>query len=289
MKEQDCFRRFLFEELGIRGEWVRLNNSWQEVKKNQLFSVEAQEKLGHALASSVLLSATIKFEGSLILQVQGDGAIKTMVAQSTHDRKIRGLIRGDESAKGETIKALMGDGRLVITVEPDEGEPYQGIIALEGEQFSDLISHYFNQSEQLKTRVWLFADETQVAGLFLQELPSEENDQDDWERIETLADTVTKEELFTLDCEEILYRLFNEERVRVFSPETVQFECSCSSKKIESTLISLGRDELFSILKERGTIDVGCEFCGENYVFDKVDIEGMLTSPTVAASSETRH
>ena len=150
MKEQDCLRRFLFEELGVRGEWVRLEKSWQDTKQHQQLTTEVQEQLGQAMAASVLLSATIKFDGSLILQAQGSGALKALVAQSTHDKKIRGLARsqGDE-AKG-TLSEMMGDGHLVITVEPKQGKPYQGVVTLTGSQLADTISSYFLQSEQLR-------------------------------------------------------------------------------------------------------------------------------------------
>ena len=289
MKEQDCFRRFLFEELGVRGEWVRLQDSWQEAKQHQELSDGVQEQLGQALAAVVLLSATIKFDGSLILQVQGTGALKTLVAQSTHDRKIRGLAKCKDEVSVGLLSKMMGNGRLVITVEPKKGEPYQGIVPLIGEKLSDVITHYFLQSEQLETRVWLFANEKHAAGLFLQELPAQESDKADWERITTLANTVTQDEMLTLDSEEMLYRLFNEEKVKLFDRELVVFECSCSQEKIVSTLLTLGREELDSILQELSSIDVDCDFCGEKYSFDEVDVKNMLSGLPVKKTSRIQH
>lgn len=289
MKEQDCLRRFLFEQLGVRGEWVRLKKSWKETKQYQQLSVEVEEQLGQTLAAAVLLSATIKFEGSLIIQVQGDGALKTLVAQSTHDRKIRGLARGVVSSSTKTLSEMMGEGRLVITVEPEQGEPYQGIVPLEGTDLAEVITNYFLQSEQLETRVWLFANETYVAGLFLQELPAQDNYELDWERISALASTVTKDEMLSLGCEEMLYRLFNEEKVRLFEAESVDFKCACSQLKIEDTLVSLGREELESILQNRDTIEVDCEFCGKQYQFDKVDVENLLVGCSSQNDSGTIH
>ncbi len=289
MKEQDCFRRFLFEELGVRGEWVRLQDSWQQAKQHQRLSDTAQEQLGQALAAVVLLSATIKFDGSLILQAQGAGALKTLVAQSTHDRKIRGLARCDGEVVAGKLSEMMGDGRLVITVEPKKGEPYQGVVSLAGDKLADVIISYFLQSEQLETKVWLFADETHAAGLFLQELPAQENYKDDWERVSVLANTVTKDEMLSLDSEEILYRLFNEEKVRLFEAEQVTFECSCSQKKIEGTLLTLGREELEGILQELSTIDVGCDFCGKKYSFDEVDVKNILYGRPVKKASQRQH
>jgi len=289
MKEYDCLRRFLFEKLGVRGEWVRLNKSWQESKQNQQLDGVVQEQLGQMLAASVLLSATIKFEGSMILQAQGDGALKTLVAQSTHDRKVRGLARSNGHVESGLLSKMMGEGRLVITVEPETGKPYQGVVALDGQNLAEVITSYFLQSEQLETRVWLFANESYAAGLFLQELPAQESYQADWERISILADTVTKEEMLSLDCEEMLYRLFNEEKIRLFSEELVKFECTCSRQKIEKALFSMGRDELDSILQERNAIEVDCEFCGSQQLFDKVDVDALLATELVEPASKTRH
>jgi len=289
MKEQDCLRRFLFEELGVRGEWVRLQVSWQKAKQYQQLSAGVQEKLGQALASAVLLSATIKFEGAMILQAQGKGKLNTLVAHATHDRKIRGLARGDTQIEAATLPEMMGEGRLVITVEPEKGEPYQGIVSLDGDKLSDVITTYFTQSEQLETKVWLFANETHAAGLFIQELPAQDSYKADWERISILADTVTQDEMLTLDCEEMLFRLFNEEKVRIFESEPITFECGCSSKKIETALISLGKKELDSIFLERNIIDVDCEFCGKKYSFDKVDVDNLLSGEPISKLSKTKH
>jgi molecular chaperone Hsp33 len=289
MKEQDCLRRFLFEELGVRGEWVRLQKSWQQTKQHQQLSDVVQEQLGQAIAAAVLLSATIKFDGSMILQTQGNGPLKVLVAQCTHNRKIQGLARSAADVSAGTVSEMMGEGQLVITVEPKQGEPYQGIVSLQGEALADVISNYFLQSEQLEALVWLFADETQVAGLFIQQIPAQENAEDDWGRISALANTVTKNEMMTLDCEEMLYRLFNEEKIRLFDTERVEFECSCSRQKIETTLVSLGREELEEILQERDTVDAGCEFCGAQYSFDRIDVENLLSSQSVEKQSNTHH
>ncbi len=289
MKEQDCLRRFLFEELGVRGEWVCLHDSWQETKQHQHLSVGVQEKLGEALVAVVLMSATIKYEGSLILQAQGDGALKTLVTQSTHEGHIRGLARCEKEMQSGSLVEMMGEGRLVITIEPEKGEPYQGIVSLGGNDLAEVITTYFTQSEQLQTRVWLFADGTHAGGLFLQELPKQESDKPDWERIAMLADTITKQEMLTLGCEEMLYRLFNEEKLRLFQQEPVTFKCTCSQKKIEDTLILLGRQELESSLQERNIIDVKCDFCAEKYSFDKIDIENLFAGQAHKNESSRQH
>ena len=288
LKKTDYLQRFLFEDLGVRGEWLGLQLSWQESKQKQNLSSSVQEKLGEALVAAVLMSATIKFEGSLILQAQGNGSLKTLVAQATHDRTIRVLARDDGTVKPGSLSEMMGAGRLVITIESEKGEPYQGIVSLEGNDLSEVIVNYFLQSEQLQTRVWLFANENYAAGLFLQELPGQESYKTDWERIIVLANTVTKQEMLTLECEEMLHRLFNAEKVRLFEQEPVSFKCTCSKKKIENTLIALGREELESILQEKNEINVDCEFCAEHYSFDRVDIESLF-SGSVFESNSSRH
>ncbi|MEQ1635341.1 MAG: Hsp33 family molecular chaperone HslO [Methylococcales bacterium] len=291
MKQQDILRRFIFEALGVRGEWVRLEHSWQRAKLHQQGALCVQQLLGEALAAVVLMSATIKFKGSLIMQVQGNGALKTLVAQSTDEHNIRGLIRGDQTIKKAVLTELFGkDGYMVLTIESETAEPYQGIVPLAGNTIAEVLQSYFVQSEQLQTRLWLFANETQAVGLLLQELPSQGTYKEDWARIEILANTVTEQELMELSCEDILYRLFNEDKVTVFEAEPVNFVCSCSRQKIAQTLYSMGRTELEGILAERELIEVHCEFCGSHYVFDKVDVERILVAGApLSDSPTTRH
>ncbi len=289
MIKHDFLRRFLFEELGVRGEWIKLESSWQAAKLHQQGMQHVQQQLGQALAAVVMLSATIKFNGSMILQAQGDGAFKTLVAQATHDRKIRGLVRSEETVPTGSLESMFGHGRLVLTIEPDNADPYQGIVPLEGANLAVALETYFQQSEQLKTRLWLFADDTRAAGLLLQELPAQNNDQADWERIEMLAGTLTEQELLELDCEHLLYRLFNEEKVRLFEAEPVEFKCACSRPRIARTLRAMGRAELDGILQERGNIEVGCEFCGEHYLFDVIDVENLMSPDNLVNGSATRH
>ena len=289
MIEQDLLRRFLFEELGVRGEWVKLTSSWQAAKVHQRGSENIQQQLGQALAAVVMLSASVKFKGSMILQAQGDGDIKTLVAQATDQQKIRGLVRGKENVVAGSLEDMYGQGRLVLTIESGSGSPYQGIVPLQGDNLAAALETYFSQSEQLKTRLWLFANETQAVGLLLQELPVQEGYEADWEHIEILANTVTEQELFDLDCEQLLYLLFNQEKVRVFDPEPVEYNCACSRTNIEKMLFAMGKDELEAILVERGVIEINCEFCNEHYRFDKIDVENILVQKNLINNSNTRH
>lgn len=288
MNEQDVLRRFIFEELGVRGEWLRLEHSWQSAKQHQQGNAHAHALLGQALVAAVLLSATVKFKGSLIIQAQGQGPLTTLVAQATHAKTLRGLVRCQEEVPQGSLEQVFGEGYLVITIESENAEPYQGIAPLLGENFAEAIQTYFDQSEQLPTRIWLFANEQHAVGLFLQQLPGSESDQqEDWERVCMLANTITATELFTLSAEEVLYRLFNEDQVRIFDAEPVSFACNCSNQKIENTLFSLGRAELESILKEQELVEVVCEFCSHRYSFDRIDVERILM--TGLTSNDTRH
>jgi molecular chaperone Hsp33 len=290
MTEHDLLRRFIFEDIGVRGLWVNLTKSWQTTRQNQQCPLNVQLQLGQAVTAAVLLSATIKFDGSLILQAQGNGALKTLVAQTTHDRKIRGLIRNSGEINSTSLEAMFGNGRLVLTIDNGTRQPYQGIVPLAGENLASAIEHYFSQSEQLNTRIWLFADENRAAGLLLQELPAELNSREDWTRLTLLADTITEQELLGLDCESLLHRLFHEESVRVFSGESVTFECSCTVAKIENALRLMGQIELENILLERGDIEVNCEFCNKHYRFDRIDVEQLfLWNKNMPSDATIRH
>jgi molecular chaperone Hsp33 len=293
MIQQDCLIRFIFEQHNVRGEWVRLQDSLQQAKQHQILAnPDVDSQLGQALAAVALLSATIKFSGSLIMQVQGAGEVTALVAQATNDQKIRGLVRSEPIVTQTNLKDMIGEsGRLVLTVESENGERYQGIVGVEENNLADVLKNYFVQSEQLDTRLWLFANQTHAAGLFIQELPGDKKDQLDWERIEMLANTVTADELLNLDCETLLHRLFNEEQVRIYEPDPVVFHCGCSRQKIAETLAALGRVELEDILKERPDVEVDCQFCGAQHRFDKVDVENLLTNPAgeVTPESSTLH
>ena len=290
MIEVDVLRRFLFEDLGIRGVWVNITASWQTAKNHQQGPENAQLLLGQGLAAVALLSSTIKFNGSMIMQIQGEGDFKALVAQSTHDCHIRGLIRTDVHVEEGTLSEMFGNnGRLVLTIEPEDANPYQGIVALDGDNLGDAIENYFEKSEQLNTRVWLYADAQSAMGLLIQELPSKDLDSKEWERVQLLANTLTEKEALTWGSEELLYKLFSEDIVRLYEPESVQFKCSCGRPRIERTLRALGEEELNSILAEQGKIEVNCEFCGAHYKFDPIDIANALNEDHVSSSPDTLH
>lgn len=273
---RDNLHRFVFEDVGVRGELVQLDASWQAVLAGHDYPAAVRSQLGQALAATVLVSATIKFKGVLILQAQGEGPLQTLVAQATHQHAIRGLARWDGKVPSGSLAEIYGPGRLALTIQTEGSDPYQGIVSLEGANLAEALQTYFSRSEQLHTRLWLAADDQRAVGLFLQELPSQPGYEADWERITLLASTVTAREMLSLPAIELLYRLFHEEQVRLFESEPVSFRCGCSRGRIEDTLVALGRKEMETILKEQGAIEVDCEFCNRHYSFDRVDVEHLL-------------
>lgn len=294
MSDSDHLVRFLFDELNIRGELVHLDQAYQQALEHHDYPPMLRDLLGRALAAAALLTATLKFKGELILQVQGKGPMTMLVVQCDSEGRIRGMLRYDEGAElpdQATLGELCAEGYLAITIDPEgEGERYQGIVSMDEDSLSSAINRYFRESEQLDTHVWLAADAQRATGMLLQRLPGEADDEDGWNRVEHLAETVSEEELLQLETKTLLVRLFHEETVRVFEPKVIHFRCSCSRERVEQVLRSLGQDELNDILEEEGMIEARCEYCGKPYRFDKVDAERLLSSVAVSPSvPPTRH
>jgi molecular chaperone Hsp33 len=287
-EDSDQLQRFLFEDSGIRGEIVKLNSSWQAALENHHYPSVVAEQLGQALAATLLLSATLKFEGALILQIQGDGPISLLAAQATEQQTVKGLAHWTGDIPAGDLAALYGNGRLVITIKPTKTKAYQGIVSLQGASLATALESYFIQSEQLKTRFWFAVNGDQAVGLLLQELPTEGDKQDDWERLEILSNTISDNELLTLPSSQIIHRLFHQETVRLYPPQAVSFNCDCSQQKVEASLISLGHDELNSILQEKGMVDIHCDYCNRHFQFDPIAIE-QLFNPGHSGGSTSRH
>ncbi|MEE9342349.1 MAG: Hsp33 family molecular chaperone HslO [Gammaproteobacteria bacterium] len=288
--EQDCLHRFIFEQTNIRGELVHLDETCQSIFENQDYPLPVQLLLGELLAAAALLSATIKISGSLHLQLQGDGPVSLLLVQAGADRALRGVAKWEGVNSDDGFNTLIKNARLSITIDPGEGgERYQGLVEVVGDSLAAALENYFQQSEQLKTRLWLAADEASAGGLLLQQLPGETDDLDAWSREAALSETVTNDELLTLPAMTLLHRLFHEENVRVFKAEAFRFYCACSRERIESVLRGLGAGEVHSIIKEQGAIDVQCEFCGKQYVFDTVDAQSLFVDISQSGSASTKH
>lgn len=290
MASNDRLYRFLFEKFGVRGEFVRLGASWAAIQARHVYPEVVAGQLGCGLAAVTLLSGMIKFKGSLIMQLQGDGPLRTLVAQATDQRAVRGMARWSDdlpSKLGADMADLYGDGRLVLTAEAPGGERYQGIVALVGEHLGRALETYFVQSEQIETRIWLAAGDDAAAGLLLQRMPDGDTSAEDWRRVCVLADTLNNADLLGLEVDELLHRLFHEEQLRLFEPEPVAFRCDCSRARIADVLRAMGRDDVEAVLSEQGEVAADCEFCNAHYRFDAVDV-GALFSSTVVADKPAR-
>jgi molecular chaperone Hsp33 len=287
MKQADHLYRFLFEHQNIRGEFIQLEDTWRDVLARADYPAPLRAVLGEAMAAAALLVATLKVDGSLTMQVRGSGPMHLLVVQAYSDGSIRGLARWSGEVSPGSLASLSGSGQLVMTIDPREGERYQGIVPLAGEHLHDALGHYFDQSEQLPTRLWLSASDETAAGLLLQALPGERQDDDSWNRVLHLGETVTGAELRSLDVETLLRRLYHEETLRLFDPSPVRFQCSCSREKIINMLRQLGEHEMNGIIAERGRIDVDCEFCGKGYRFDSVDVHALFATNDYPLESKT--
>ncbi len=288
--DTDCLRRFIFENTDVRGELVWLDASWRAVLERQSYPDPIRDLLGQAMAAALLLSATIKFDGYLQLQLQGDGPLGLLMIEATAARTVRGIARWNGVVDGMDFRALTGEARLMLTIDPGEGgERYQGVVAVEGDSLAKTLEDYFTQSEQLETRLWLAANGDRAGGMLLQQLPGDSHNEDDWNRDVMLGETLSDEELLELSAQELLHRLYHEEDLRLFETEPVSFRCSCSSERIESMLRGLGYDEVRDILEEQGELSVDCEFCCQSYVYDTVDVERVFAAADQPDVPRTRH
>lgn len=275
----DYSLRFMFEHGAARGEITHLQESYQHILARKNYPLILQSILGELAAAAIIMSATLKFEGILVIQARGNGPVSLIAVESTHEKDIRAIARWEgELSPTATLKELLGDGYLVITIDPTNGERYQGIVALEKNTLAASLEDYFQTSEQLPTKLWLASGNGKAAGMLLQILPesSATNDREAWNRTVQLANTLTPEELLSLDAEIVLYRLFHEEKVRGFGRNNVQFHCSCSRDRTANVLKSLGLAEVESLLEEKGSVEINCEFCGASYHFDSIDVSVLF-------------
>lgn len=287
----DSLQRFMFEHTPVRGLLVHLDATWRAVLERHDYPAPLRRPLGELMAAGALLSATLKFDGALILQMQGDGPVKLVVVEVTSDGTLRATANWDGELPEAPLRTLLGHGRFVITLVPREGgQSYQGIVALEADGVAEVLEHYMAASEQLDTRIRLASDERSAAGMLLQRLPAPEGeDADAWNRVTRLGATLRDDELLVLPSGEVIRRLFHEEDVRVFDPAPLSFRCSCSRERVVGMLRMLGRDEVRGIVAERGSVEVTCEFCRKRYALDAVDAEQVFAAEVQTAASGTRH
>ncbi|MGR2667570.1 Hsp33 family molecular chaperone HslO [Vibrio campbellii] len=288
----NVLNRYLFEDLSVRGELVQLDEAYQRIISSKEYPAALQKLLGELLVSTTLLTATLKFEGSITIQLQGDGPVSLAVINGDHDQKIRGVARWEgDIADDASLHDMMGKGYLVITIEPKKGERYQGVVGLEGETLADVIEGYFANSEQLKTRLWIRTGEHEgkahAAGMMIQVMPDGTGTPEDFEHLEQLTATVKNEELFTLPANELLYRLYNQDSVRLYEPQPVEFHCGCSRERSGAAIITVERAEINDILAEEGSVSLHCDYCGTSYSFDETEITELYAQ--AAPEKKTLH
>jgi len=283
MSSFDKTIRFLFENSHIRGELTQLDQSFQEILSKHNYPDSVQLLLGQFLAAAAMLSDTIKFDGTLSLQVKGGGQVRTLMAECRNNRALRAIAQYNDDF--DDTGAILGEGQMAITIEPEKGQRYQGIVPInDGDlSLSAFFEDYFHQSEQIRTRIWLFADKKHAAGFMLQAMPQsasesslDVHDDDSWDRVVHLGSTLKNEEILTLDAETVLHRLFHEETVRVYPPRDLEFECTCSEKRSANAIITLGVEEAVTIAREEGHIEINCQFCHERYAFSAEEVEELF-------------
>ena len=293
----DTLQRFIFENAAVRGELVEISDTWQQVQARKDYPAPVRTLLGEMLAAAALLSANLKFNGMLVLQVHGDGPVRLLVVECDSDLRLRATAKlapdaviPDDATLTQLVNA-QGHGRFVITLDPKDKlpgqQPYQGIVPLDGDSVAVVIENYMLRSEQLDTKLWLAADQQVSRGLLLQKLPREggidapvSDDAESWNRTVMLASTLRTEELLSTDISTLMRRLFWEETIRVFEPRHPSFYCSCTREKVGNMLKMLGKPEIDSALADLGKLAINCDFCGQHYEFDKVDCAQLFAAET---------
>ncbi|MCF1427438.1 MAG: Hsp33 family molecular chaperone HslO [Shewanella sp.] len=283
---QDYLYRYLFENADVRGELVQLENSFQHIINSHPYPRVIKQLLGELLAATSLLTATLKFSGDIGIQLQGNGPVSLAVINGNNNQQMRGVARyTDELPETATLIELFGKGYMVITLTPDEGERYQGVVTLDKPTLAECLEEYFAQSEQLHTRIWLFTSDTKATGMLLQVLPGE-GENLEFDHLTQLTATIKSEELLELDAEEVLHRLYHQEQVRLFDPIPVSFKCTCSRERSAAAIRTLDKTEVDAILAEEGKVEMDCEYCNSKYVFDSIDIEGIFANQAAPAARQ---
>lgn len=274
----DHLYRYLFSQAHVRGELVRLDASYNAILSAQPYPEPLQRLLGELMAATSLLSATLKFEGDIAVQLQSEGPVKYAVINGTHEQALRGVARWDGDVP-EDFSQMFRKGVMAITITPKEGERYQGLVALDKPSLAECLEAYFSQSEQLATRVILRTQLAQAgaraAGMLLQILPVAESAKDDFEHLVQITDTISDDELFNLPVNDILYRLYHQEEVEVFAPQPIVFKCSCSKERSATALATVDKQDLLELVHQDGFVVLNCQYCHAEYKFDAIDVEAI--------------
>lgn len=292
----DFTQRFIFDDLDVRGELVGLEQSYTDVLRRHAYPAPVASLLGELLAAAALLCGTLKFEGTLTLQARSSGPLSLLMVECTSERQVRGIARyADMPEAAGLLRQLMPEGVMAITVDPRNGQRYQGVVSLDGDSLAACLSDWFAQSQQLPSRFWLAADGQRARGLLLQQLPAARQTEPEeretaWQHVVTLADTLGSAELLQTDNETLLHRLYHQEAVRLFDGQPVAFDCSCSRERSASALVSLGHADALRLLDEQGgKVQIDCQFCNERYRFDAADLAQLFAGGGSGEPSPTRH
>lgn len=304
----DHLLRIMFGTVSARAHLVRIDKSWLEIASRHNEAPEVMRLLGEMTCASILFSASLKYEGSVILQIHGDGPVRLAVAECNSNLKFRSTVKMSETlavTPGADWKSLVNQdnlGRFSVVLDPkvENQNPYQGIVPLHEAGLAQALESYMTRSEQLPTRLWLACDGDRAAGLLLQRMPddggrstlgSKDTRDDDWQRLITLADTLSAQELMTTESKTLLHHLFWQEQPRLLENRAVEFSCSCSRQRVSRMLRSLGEEEVHAIITEQGRVEVNCDFCNAAYQFDAVDCAELFSGdlPGTSESSPTIH
>jgi len=272
-------QRFLFKELNIRGQHIRLEESWQAMLEERHYPKAIVSLLGELTAMSVLMANGMKHRGRITLQVQGSGPITLLVVEVTHDLKIRGVAKTNQTITDESsIDELLGDGQILVTIENTQTQHhFQSYVPREGSTIAECFELFLSQSEQLPSKIWLTANEKNLGGVMIQKMPDTDGqDEDGWERVVHLTTTVKDEELSTLPAEALLHLLFHEELIELFTAQEVVYECPKDRERVEEMLKSLGEKEVRKILEEQGEIVIHNEICNFHMRFNEADIDALF-------------
>lgn len=278
MTAKNEIHRFTFEQHDVRGELVQLSDTYAALIQGHDYPAPVAKVLGQLLVVTSMLTATLKFKGHINVQLQGNGALNYATVNGSHDQSLRGVarVRGEIQDSG-LLDMLGDDALLIITLTPEHGERYQGMVKVEDNDLGAIIERYFAQSEQLPTRVWTYVDldSTRCAGLMLQVLPGTSREDRGYEHTVTLAETLTPNEAITLPAEEVLRRLYHEEDIRLYPKEDVVFRCGCSRERTAMALRNVDRSELRDIIAKEGKLSLTCDYCLATYDYDTIDIEAL--------------
>lgn len=311
----NTLQKFMFDDATVRGELIELRSSWEQILTHHDYPQPVQTLLGELTCAAALLCANLKFDGSMIMQIHGEGAIKLLVVECNSQLQLRAMAKladdaviSEQADLTELVNA-QGNGRFVITLDPNNKVPgqqaYQGIVPLEGDSIAAVIENYMKQSEQLDTKLWLASNDQLCRGMLLQRLPyyggsgmreDEQSQQADiaeqaWTRASLLGSTLKQDELLSTDIATLIHRLFWEENLRMFDTQSITVHCTCSREKVGNMLKMLGKVEVTEAISSLGKLDINCDFCGKPYSFDAVDCTQLFITPeiNIVPSSDHTH